>query len=244
MPILAFFSDLVKRCVVVHHKGNNLYMFLMEFFLKNPHIRGVAVDIDDTLSATVSYWAEMLIERFGAPEGLNAQETIQKYRYTQRVPAWQTPEAFAWMDAQRHSNELQTKFVPIEGAQEWVGKLHAVVPVVAYLTTRPESVTEGTQQWLTKYGFPNAPIVSRPKSIPLEEGNSWKAELLNKHFPAITGIIDDHPGVVEALPEGYQGTAYLLGYDGPPRPGMDVVNCKTWEEIYNAVFNRSGKSIG
>lgn len=60
--------------------------------------KGIAVDIDETLSWTVGYWVEQMQEKFGNPEKLSIKEMIEKYRYTQNIPYWQSAEALKWID--------------------------------------------------------------------------------------------------------------------------------------------------
>ncbi|PIN75466.1 hypothetical protein COV17_03845 [Candidatus Woesearchaeota archaeon CG10_big_fil_rev_8_21_14_0_10_36_11] len=59
--------------------------------------RGLALDIDDTLSDTNKFWFTNLQRLFGNPEKLTPQEMIQKYRYIQEVPYWQNSEVRMWI---------------------------------------------------------------------------------------------------------------------------------------------------
>lgn len=45
--------------------------------------KGIALDIDETLSWTIGYWVEKMQELFGNPENLTVRQLIEKYRYTQ-----------------------------------------------------------------------------------------------------------------------------------------------------------------
>lgn len=122
--------------------------------LASQHKRGLALDIDETIAWTVGSWVEQLQGQFGNPENLSVREMIAKYRYTQNVPYWQSGAALAWMDQQRHSDDMQEQLLPIEGAQSAVEEIDKLMPVVAYLTTRPTSVLVATQRGLLKHGFP------------------------------------------------------------------------------------------
>ena len=81
-------------------------------------------------------------KKFGNPENLSIKEMAQKYRYTQNVPYRQTEAALKRVDEQIYSNETQTRIPPIQSAQEFVMKIHAIVPIAAYITIRPLEVFE------------------------------------------------------------------------------------------------------
>lgn len=196
---------------------------------------GLALDIDETLSDTNIYWFTKLSELFGCPEGLSPREIAAKYRYSQRVPYWQTPEAHAWMEEARHGNELQVDLPLIGNAKQMVERINGILPIVAYVTARPESVREGTLRWLATHGFPTAPLIMKPLDIPTEEGVAWKANLLATRYPEIIGIVDDHPGLMDELPADYPGTIFLYNYTGPVREELQVIACPTWEDVYTAV---------
>lgn len=106
---------------------------------------GLAVDIDETLSWTIGHWVERMMEKFGNPEKLYVQEIVEKYRYTQQVPYWQTPEALAWVRENINSNEVQKELPLITDADFYLQKINEIIPIAAYLTIRPETVREGTE---------------------------------------------------------------------------------------------------
>lgn len=197
---------------------------------------GLGLDIDETLSWTLGYWFEELKKKFGNPENLSTKEIIAKYRYSKNVPYWQTPEALNWMEEQRNSNDVQTQLPLIENANHGVQKIMLLEPIVAYITTRPESVVEGTKQWLVKHNFPALPIIARDADIVHSSGNQWKAKILAELYPQVSGIIDDNPELVEKLPTDYHGTIYLYDVENAPKQtSLDVVACKTWDNVYDAI---------
>jgi hypothetical protein len=198
-------------------------------------IPGLALDIDETLSDTNIFWFTKLSELFGNPESLSPREIATKYRYSQQVPYWQTPEALTWMEEARHGNELQVELPLIEDAKHNVARINTIVPIVAYVTARPEVVREGTLRWLATHGFPEAPLIMKPLDVQTEAGVAWKAQLLAERYPDILGIVDDHPGLMDALPADYQGTVFLYNYEGPVRTNLHIVACPTWEAVYTAV---------
>jgi hypothetical protein len=193
---------------------------------------GLMLDIDETLSWTIGTWVEQLQQRFGNPENLSVKEMAEKYKYTQNVPYWQTSEASEWMEKAREDNEMQEQFIPVEGAGAGVEKLQTVVPVLGYLTIRPRSVLGGTRKWLEKNKFPDAEVLARPANVPSEEGDKWKAEILNFLYPQVEGIVDDKLAMAEYLPKDYQGTIFLYNAEEGKLEGIKVVPCKTWLEVY------------
>ncbi len=196
--------------------------------------KGLAVDIDETLSGTVSHWIERMLEKFGNPENLSVKELIEKYRYTKHVPYWQQSEVLSWIDEQVHSDELHEELPLIEDANIILRKINEIIPVAAYITARPEVVRRGTERWLKKHRFPLAPVMCRPIDVPHDEGNKWKAGTLIALYPSIIGIIDDNAALLEYLGKEYQGTVFL--YDHHEDYGYsNVVPCKNWLMVYEAV---------
>lgn len=205
-----------------------------EKLVKN-NVKGLALDIDETLSWTIGYWVEQLQKKFGNPENLTVHELITKYRYSHHVPYWQTREAITWMDEHRNSNEIQTLLPLIENANHIVEKINAIIPIVAYITTRPERVIEGSKQWLKKHNFPPVDIIARPPEIHLADGNKWKAKVLEKLYPSVIGIIDDNPGLPTFLSSAYKGTVFLYDNIEHPRKDILVIPCKTWSRVLQKV---------
>lgn len=134
-----------------------------------------------------------------------------------------------------NDNELLTELDVIEGALEYVQKINKILPVRCYLTIRPESVLRGTKSWLDAQGFPDAPIVARPVSVPKIDGNKWKTEILNYLYPWVAGIVDDNAGLVSYLPDEYQGSVYLFDNKESCETKLKVFACPTWEDVYNRI---------
>ena len=62
-----------------------------------------------------------------------------RYHLCQHVPYWQgQDEVSAWMHAQRTNDSLQAELPLLPGALEGVKALQQLVPVVAYITVRPQ----------------------------------------------------------------------------------------------------------
>ncbi len=201
--------------------------------------QGLALDIDETLSKTNIFWTESIIELFGNPENLTPKEIVEKYRYTQNVPYWQSQEALDWMESARNSNDFQEQIPLIEDAHHIVQKINKIIPIVAYLTARPTSVVEGTQRWLDRHDFPKAKLITRPNEVPSSEGSLWKAKLLQDMYPEVIGIVDDHPFLADHLSKGYKGVVFLYDNIQHPRKDIEVISCKCWDDVYTAVLEFS-----
>lgn len=182
--------------------------------LKKAGIRGIALDIDETLSDTGPHWWNHMI-KFHNPEGLTFQEFLNKYEKIEYVPGWQTEEARKYIGDALDSDEFNEAIALLHESNVMVNKLTKIVPVVAYITARPENIRKGTENWLTKHGFPKAPVILRPTTYSmkdLETKNSWKAGVLKYLYPEIIGIVDDNAGLPSELAkENYEGKLFLYG---------------------------------
>jgi 5'(3')-deoxyribonucleotidase len=186
--------------------------------LKKQNIKGLALDIDEVLSDSNSHWFDHMIN-FRKLEGLSKEAVIKKYKFVEEVPEWQTEEGGKHIMETVHSNDFNETIPLIEGADETVREINKIVPIVAYITARPETVIEGTLNWLRKYGFPEAELITRPKDISLAEfdlsKNRWKAGILKTLYPEVVGIVDDNPMLARELEAiDYKGTQYLYGDRG------------------------------
>lgn len=202
--------------------------------LQKTGTRGLALDIDETLSFTNGYWIDALLEKLPHPS-LTKESILREYFYIERVPHWQTKEAYQLMVDFMHSNEFQKDIPLIENANHIVNRINKKIPIVAYITARPEVVRKGTEFWLRKHGFPKADIILKPHAVPFERKNEWKAEVVQRLHPEIIGIVDDNPGLADALSGDYQGTLYLYDNIKHPRKDIRVVPCKTWNDVASAI---------
>ncbi len=195
---------------------------------------GLAVDIDETLSWTIGYWIEEMQKKFGNPENLTVKEMIEKYRYSQNVPYWQHDEALNWVDEKINSNETQENLPLIEGSSAYLKKINKIIPIAAYITARPERVSEGTRIWLAKHNFPVAPLICRPNDIAHGNGNEWKAKVLEEMYPKVFGIIDDNAKLLQFLSKDYKGMVFM--YEHNSDLGFPfAVACKDWITVYKEV---------
>lgn len=195
---------------------------------------GLAVDIDETLSWTIGFWVEVMQKKFGNPENLTIKEMIEKYRYTQNVPYWQSSEALEWMANEINSNQTQEDLPLIDGSSVYLNKIKQIIPVAAYITVRPERVLEGTKSWLNRNNFPLAPVICRPNEVDHNDGNQWKAAVLENLYPNVLGIIDDNSKLLSCLKKDYPGTVFL--YDHHDNQGLPfAIACQDWPAVYNEV---------
>ena len=200
--------------------------------LKKQGVRGLALDIDETLSFTAQYWVSYLSEKFGNPENLSPKEIIQKYRIVHHYPYWRSEEALLWMENARNSNELQKELPLIENANQIVNKINKIIPIACYLTARPHAVKEGTKHWLGKHGFPKAEVLTRPEDMTYEEATgSWKSKVLEELYPQVLGIVDDNASVIENLSKDYEGYIFLYDFPDFVSSSKNIIVCPTWEDV-------------
>lgn len=197
---------------------------------------GIALDIDETLTPTNLHWFGVLRRKFGNPDGLTDKDILERYRYAQNVPHWQSEEALAFMQQMRESNEMVQELPLLDNAHAVVQRVHQRIPVVAYITARPQSVSEGTRQWLIQHNFPEAPIILKDNAIPNEKAASWKAETLMSLYPEVQGIIDDHPRLVHELPKDYPGFVLMYDHKECPETNIRVACCVGWNDVYETLL--------
>lgn len=185
----------------------------------------LAVDVDETLAQTNLLWAQHHIEAYGSPDDLSAEEIIKKYRFVKDVPYWQFDAAYRWVEAHINSNEAKLEIPVIEESIEVMRR----IPVMCYLTNRPQSTITGTKRWLQKYGFPDQEIIS---SI---SGLEWKTQKLAEMFPGITGIIDDNIDLLPHIPNNYRGKIFLYSHPNRTLFGPDIILCPTWADVEREV---------
>lgn len=200
--------------------------------------RGLALDIDDTLSVTRLFWFEEKQRLFGNPENLTARKMIKKYGYTYLVPYWNTEEVKKWADEIQISKTYWENLPLIDGSSEAVKKIDARVPILLYLTGRPDHTLKSTNIWLEKHGFPKRPVLAQPNSQ-YGKANEWKGRTLAALYPEVRGIIDDNPELISNLPEDYKGTIYLYNNTKHPKTLIRVIPCPTWNSVVEAVQSAS-----
>lgn len=203
--------------------------------LKRAGIKGLSLDMDETLSWTIGLMVEELIKKFGNPENLSIKEIVDKYRHTDRIPYWQHDEANKIINEIVNSDEIQKDLPLIEESNKTVLEINKTIPVVAYITARPTNIITGTKFWLKKHRFPKAIVITRPKNVPKKMGNKWKAKVLEYLYPEVIGIVDDNPDLTKFLSKKYKGTIYLYDNCETERKDINVVPCNDWETVAKKV---------
>ena len=209
---------------------------------------GLAIDIDETLAATIDHWLGLVRERFQdlldvSICDLSNNELIKRFGFAQNIPGWAgTPVVEQWIEEACYDKNIISETPPIEYANDTLQGLVAsgLIEVKAYLTMRPTEVDHATADWLQQHNFPHAPLLSKPESIAIQDRYLWKAQTLSNMFPSIGGIIDDHPTVVRMLPKSYPGTYFLFGHEDRKveelgRADIEVVPCPDWKAVEKAL---------
>ncbi len=195
-------------------------------------MKGLIVDIDDTLSETTKFWISVFQEKFGNQEGLSVDDMYRKYHYVQNVPYWKGQDVDSLIHKYINSNHFQMKLPMISNSNTVLSQIALEVPIICYLTKRPETVRKGTETWLLKYNFPKAPLLMKPKSIPDRDGNIWKAKFINTQMNKNVGIIDDDKNLVYLLERDKSTRYFLFGIENHNSPAINVYPCVTWDVLW------------
>lgn len=201
---------------------------------------GLAYDIDCTLADTRAHFFE-LMWRYFPVKGTDVQELQRKHYYVEHVPDWQSnPAALDQIREFRTSNEFQDDIPLLDNSPRYLWQIHLRIPTACYATGRPEVVLPGTERWLARHEFPQAPVLIRPHHEPLQRWVYWKAELLTRLFPEVLGIIEDDPRFPDAAHDvGYQGKIFLVGQERYEGRHQHTVACPSWKEVVQSVTYRN-----
>ncbi len=217
-------------------------LFDLKKKLQTNNLKGLAVDIDETLSFTLKIWFKEMSEAFGNPEKLSIPELIAKYRYFQNVPYWQGKEMWDHAVKLTYDNELQTKIEVLGEADKYLPELHKQIPVLVYVTSRPVEVIPGTKIWLKKHGFPEAEIIARPNFVMHANQHQWKADVLEFLSPNIIGLIDDNYELLKHLDPKYQGDLFIFALSQLPKDfpiaskDFKLHFCPKWSDVSHEVL--------
>lgn len=214
----------------------------LEQHLEVTGLRGLALDIDDTLSYTGTAWLEEVKATFGGHEVLTRDEFVEKYGWFDQVPGWPPDSVKTKVLELVDSNEFHDQIPLNAEALAAVREIHEFLPIVAYITARPSSVFLSSQKWLAHHGFPDAPILFRTGETSFQEKNMWKARVLKRLYPAIVGIVDDHPELPEQLKAiDYEGTIYLYDNGTNLHRYNDAERHRLWDEIASLLREKHSK---
>jgi len=221
------------------------YGELKEYLVKS-NITSICLDVDDTITTANLFFAERFHVIFSNPEGLSPREFIAKYRYVRNVPYWQDPYKQQAIEECFSSGGYIHLYPPMPKARESVLETDKTIPIVAYLTGRPDRFYQPTITWLEKHGFPKRMVIMEPKQSVLEElciddGDEWKAKLLEFLFPEVVGSIDDNIDVVRNLSQDYKGLIFLYSHSAGYEGIKNVICCPDWEETKTEINKRFKK---
>ena len=203
--------------------------------LKAVGIKGLALDIDETLSFTLGLMIKKIIEKLGNPENLTIEEIAKKYKHTDNVPYWQNEEALKIISEFNKSNDNFKELPIIKDSSKTVLEINKIIPIVAYITVRSKTALLQTRFWLKKNGFPKATVITKPKKLPRQMGNKWKAKVLEYLYPQVVGIVDDNPGLTKFFGKKYKGVVYLYDNVEAERKDINVIPCENWKAVAERV---------
>ncbi len=203
--------------------------------LKKSKIKGLALDVDDTLSLTFEHLVDELSKKIKNPEKLTKKELFLKYRSTWNVPVWRNDEAEEIVRKIITSDELQRDLPLIENSNKLVAKIDKIIPIVAYITARPNKIRNGTEYWFKKHDFIKASLIMRFRNKRKGRSNRWKARVLKYLYPEVQGIVDDNVGLVRALGGRYKGKVFIYNGANCNKNYNYVTLCKDWDDVLEKV---------
>ncbi len=215
-------------------------IFALKTSLQSVGKKGLALDIDETLSITRDSYFAALMEQIANPENLTVAELVKKYMYSWNVPYWNTAEAEALRASLIVNEDHHANVALIHGADKAIQEIGKHVEIVAYITARPDVLRVVTEAWIAKHHLPKAPVILKPDYA--TDNNAWKAAVLDFLYPEVNGIIDDNPGLPARLPVDYLGTIYVYENAYTEETSLDVVNCPDWESVISQVKKRHDNS--
>ncbi len=199
---------------------------------------GFTIDLDDTIYDSNLFWAKHLLTNISNPEHLSADELIAKYRYVKDVPYWQSISSVnEWVESQLTDNHAKVLLPANKDAVKVINDIHEIHPFVGYLTGRSINTITGTKMSLKQNNLPNLKIIAQPEEVILEalginNGNEWKAALLDYLYPQVLGTIDDNIDLLSFVQPNYKGTICLYSHPEISSESR-VVSCPSMADVYN-----------
>lgn len=137
-----------------------------------------------------------------------------------------------------HSKDVVRSIPPVKGASKAVSDIARIRPVVCYVTGRPSTVDGESYEWLQRHDFPRREIVFQPdtevlRQMGFQNGNEWRARVLEFLYPWIEGLLDDNEDLLRYM-TGYTGRVYLFGISGQSE-NPNIVFCPDWDSVVKAV---------
>lgn len=201
------------------------------------NLTGLALDIDDTLSQTKKSLLNCFYRTIGNPENLTPDEFCQKYHLIQDAPYFQTPQGLDLINKLARSPETFCDLEIIDNSNFYVNEINKTIPIIAYITMRPQLTINVTQTWLDRYNFPKAKLISCPDSLACHS-IEWKTSVLEALYPQVIGIVDDSLGVAKNISSDYKGKIYLYNIEPySSRPEINIIPCPTWGSVLDKIHS-------
>lgn len=237
--ILDNYSSIDFLRFLVWDKNLNKILLFKEKLIKLG-IEWLSLDIDETLSLTSTYWFDRLLDEFWNPENLTAEEMAEKYHLCQNVPYWKSREDISnkmyWF---RDDDKFQVNIPVIWWVIENYRLIHEdIIPILSYITVRPDVVSLWTKKWLEYHEFPNAEVIHIPWELEYLFWNLWKACILDLLYPNIVWIVDDNPKLIELIPKRYNWSIFLFNKKNLHKYNHVIVHVsETVDEVLSNVIN-------
>lgn len=179
--------------------------------------RTIACDIDRVVARTEEEAVSQLAE-IAKTEGLELPPIPWGDHFLER--GWPN-DSDPWKDHPKVKEHFRSgctpsvshRTKPVVGMRAVLYAVNAIVPIGAYISGRPGSLRSISCHWLRRHRFPVAPIshISCKEYEVDPGGGHWKPKQLTKHYPYISGIIDDSMTIALRMPLNYPGLFFLFG---------------------------------
>lgn len=196
-------------------------------------MKGLIVDIDDTLSITTKRWMKIFMRAYGNPEGLTVDQLYNKYRLVQNVPYWRIKgDSQNLITYLTNNKNFQLTLREQIGASKALIEINKIIPINLYLTKRPVAVESATIKWLMKHGFPTANVIHRPMNVRPEEGTHWKLQYILECKQQVAGVIDDDFALAMEL-VAHNLNYYLFGFTKLDFKYDNLYYSRNWYQLLN-----------
>lgn len=213
--------------------------------------KGIALDIDDTLSAT----AQTIYTKFHWTIKEASSEFDEIFRSHHRLNEYYSsdPQFIERIEQEVNDANFFTDIQPYEGAYEAIQELHQQQLLSCYLTARPSLTQEVTQDRLVKHSFPSLPLFTKPNHLSNEEQFIRKAHELSKGYKYwIEGIVDDQIDLLTQMQNNfpdYPGIIHLILHpeqahhiDTSHITSIQYTLSYSWEEVLKHILNEATKN--
>lgn len=202
---------------------------------KSVDARGIFVDIDDTISETSKYIIDTLNYEFGNDEKLPNKKILEEYHFFSKLDCRKIKKIINRIDDIYMNGEFTTNLEPVEDSLEGIVTIDKFIPIIGYMTARPDNFLDDTESWLDRNGFPKLPIIMRPREMlsgdtHVKNRSQWKANLLEKYRNSF-GIIDDDENISKFISTDYHGKIFLYNSKNNFAKNKNVVHCYNWKHV-------------